>query len=233
MVALILDLDGVIINSTSTHTEAWRRYLASHGIDVPDVGQRMLGKHNDEIVREFFRDTALAEDGVRAHGSAKEALYRKIMRPEIYHRMVPGIREFLHRHRDLPMGLASNAESANVHFVLEASGLAPLFQAVIDGSRVTRPKPHPDIYLAVASALGADPACCIVFEDSPTGVQAARSAGMRVVGLATTLDVLAGVDLIMRDFLDSRLEAWLGGLLKETGLPGPQPGGGNRAREVV
>ena len=79
----------------------------------------------------------------------------------------------------------------------------------MDGHQVTRPKPFPDIYVEVAKQLGYTPGDCVVFEDSATGVQAARAAGMRVVGVSTTFLDLADVDMTIRDFLDPRLEPWL------------------------
>ena len=74
------------------------------------------------------------------------------------------------------MAVASNAEPANVDFVLDAAGLRPYFRAVLDGHQVSRPKPYPDIYLRAAEILGSVPAECVIFEDSLTGIRAARAA---------------------------------------------------------
>jgi beta-phosphoglucomutase len=79
----------------------------------------------------------------------------------------------------------------------------------VDGFQVSRPKPFPDIYLRAAELLGAQPANCIVFEDSPTGVEAGRAAGMRLVGVETTPTEFVGVDLHVKDFLDPKLEPWV------------------------
>jgi beta-phosphoglucomutase-like phosphatase (HAD superfamily) len=80
---------------------------------------------------------------------------------------------------------------------------------VVDGQQVTRAKPYPDIYLQVAHLLGADPRNCIVFEDSHTGVEAARAAGARVVGLRTTHKEFKNIDLTVDDFRSPELETWL------------------------
>jgi HAD superfamily hydrolase (TIGR01509 family) len=132
-----------------------------------------------------------------------------MMTPLLPNRLVSGIHQFLTAHSDVPMAVATNAESANVHFVLENSSLAPFFRVVVDGSQVTQPKPHPEVFLTAARILGHSPADCVIFEDSLTGVTAARAAGAKVVGVATTLTDLPGVDLMIRDFLDSKLEPWL------------------------
>ena len=105
--------------------------------------------------------------------------------------------------------MASNAEPANVAFLLAETGLAHFFRAVVDGSQVANPKPHPEIYLRAATLLGVRPVNAIVFEDSHTGVAAALAAGARVVGVRTTLADLPGASLSIADFNDPELEPWL------------------------
>jgi beta-phosphoglucomutase len=205
----LFDMDGVVVDSTPLHTEAWRRYLSARGLTLPDLAHRMLGKHNREIVREFLGADDLTEEQVIEHGARKEALYREMMAPVLERYLVPGLRGFLKAYAHVPKGLASNAETANVDFVLEKADLGQYFQAVVSGQQVSRPKPYPDIYLKVAERLQASPEQCIVFEDSHTGVEAATRAGMRVVGLTTTLSKVEGVDLEIADFQDDRLEPWL------------------------
>ncbi|MBC7927396.1 MAG: HAD family phosphatase [Bryobacteraceae bacterium] len=207
--AWIFDMDGVIIDSTQTHTEAWIAYLRQHGLDLPEVGSRMLGKHNDAIVRDFFCDPGMTDHDVYEHGANKESLYRELMAPLLEQKLLPGVREFLASHSSVPAAVATNAEAANVDFVLTGADLRSSFQAVVSGQDVQRPKPAPDIFLRAAAMLGAQPSSCIVFEDSITGVTAARAAGMRVVGVLSTLSELPGVDYAIRDFRDSGLDQWL------------------------
>jgi beta-phosphoglucomutase len=207
--ALIFDMDGVLIDSTSTHVEAWLLYLKRLGIETRAIEDRMLGKRNDDIVRDFFRGITLSDEEVLEHGARKEQLYRDIMGPKLDLHMVPGVIQFLERHRNLPIGLATNGEPANVDLVLRGTNTKKYFRSVVSGHEVRLPKPHPDIYLKVADLLGVSPGKCVVFEDSLTGIEAARAAGMRVAGLTTTLPALPGVDLAVPDFLDAGLEPWL------------------------
>jgi beta-phosphoglucomutase len=93
--------------------------------------------------------------------------------------------------------------------VLDGAGLRDFFDVAVNGDEVVNPKPHPEIYLKAADLLGVRPEECVVLEDSYTGVQAGLSAGMRVVGFSTTHDELPGVAVLVRDFLDPALEAWL------------------------
>ena len=207
--ALIFDMDGVVIDSTATHTEAWRRYLASHGRQISSLESCMIGKHNDEIVRDFFEPLNMTDAEIFQHGARKEELYRSIIAPDIESRIVPGIVEFLETNRHLPIGLATNAEAANVNFILNSADIRKYFGCIVCGHDVDRPKPHPDVYLRAAGLLGVPPDACVVFEDSVVGVLAARAAGMRVVGLATTVPELPGVDRMIQDFLEPGLNSWL------------------------
>jgi beta-phosphoglucomutase family hydrolase len=206
---LIFDMDGVIVDSTATHTEAWIVYLRENGISADNLTARMLGKHNGELVRDLFSSRPLTDETIFEHGAKKEALYREMIGPMLQEKLVPGIREFLTRNQDMPMAVATNAEPANVQFVLENAGLSQFFRAVVDGSQVSRPKPFPDVFLKAAELLDFAPNNCVVFEDSLTGIQAARASGARVVGVSTTLSELPDVDLTIRDFFDSKLEPWL------------------------
>ncbi|HVV44949.1 MAG TPA: HAD-IA family hydrolase, partial [Bryobacteraceae bacterium] len=170
--------------------------------------QRMYGKRNDEIIRDFFGD-ALSPEEVAARGAAKEELYRQMVGGDIERALVPGLRQFLERHRDLPMGLATNAEPANVDFLLDQARLRPYFRVVVNGHQVQLPKPHPEIYLRAAALLKTEPAHCIVFEDSESGVAAARAAGMRIVLLRTTHGDLPGTQFGIDNFLNRDLDRWL------------------------
>jgi beta-phosphoglucomutase len=207
--ALIFDMDGVIIDSNPVHREAWDAFNRTCGLDTTaSMHEFMYGKRNDEILREFFGH-GMTSDELAARGAAKEALFRELMSPRLKACLVPGVEAFLDRHADLPMALATNAERANVDFLLEGAGLRRFFQVVIDGHQVSRPKPDPEIYLRAAAELGVHPADTVVFEDSFPGVASAKSAGARVVALRTThADLASDTDLVVDNFLSPELEPW-------------------------
>jgi beta-phosphoglucomutase family hydrolase len=212
--ALIFDMDGVLVDSNPVHREAWARFNRRYGLETtPEMHERMYGRRNDQIVRDFFGD-ALGEDEVIARGMAKEEIYREMLADGLERTLVAGLREFLVRHQNLPMAVATNAEPENVFFVLDRAGLRRHFRAVVDGHQVANPKPHPDIYLRAADLLGVEPASCVVFEDSPSGVAAGVAAGMTVIGLRTTYVNLPGTCLTIDNFLCGDLKAWL-----ETRMP--------------
>ncbi len=224
--AFIFDLDGVLVHSMPLHVLAWEEYLAGLGIRVEDLEPRMHGKRNAELVRDLIR-ADLPDDLVFSHGAAKEQLWREmILRDGVDRYRVPGLTEFLERHMDVPKAIASNAEPRNIDFVLQEYDLRRFFSIAVNGFDVSRPKPFPDIYLEAARRLRAEPQNCIVFEDSPTGLQAGVDAGMRVVGLETSPATLSGASLTVKDFTDSRLEDWLAG-------QGFRPSSGPRATATI
>ncbi|MGH9719898.1 MAG: HAD family hydrolase [Bryobacteraceae bacterium] len=210
MRALIFDMDGVIIDSNPVHREAWVAFNRTCGLETTDaMHDFMYGKRNDEIVRNFFGEELTGEE-VAARGAAKEALYRELIAPRLKERLVPGVEAFLEKHSHLPMAVATNAEPANVDFLLDRAELRRFFRVVVDGHQVSRPKPDPEVYLRAAAALGVDPADTVVFEDSFPGVASAKGAGARVVALRTThSDLGTAVDLIVDNFLSPELEPWL------------------------
>ena len=208
--ALIFDMDGVIVDSNPTHREAWEAFNRRYGIETTEaMHQRMYGKHNADIVRDYF-GPELPPAEVAARGAAKEEVYRELAAGRIEQMLVPGLRGFLEEYSDLPKGVGSNAEPENVEFILERSGLRRFFEAVVDGHQVRNPKPDPEVFLRVADLLGMPPARCIVFEDSPAGVQAGLAAGMRVIGLGTTFGNLPGTNITVDNFLSGQLRRWLG-----------------------
>lgn len=209
MIALIFDMDGVIIDSNPMHRASWVAFNRRYGLETTEeMHKRMYGKRNDQIVRDFFGN-GLDQEEVEERGRAKERLYREMTAGRSREMLVPGVRDFLERHRDLPMAVGSNAEPENVAFVLDETGLRQYFRVLVDGHQVRHPKPHPDVYLRAAELLEIEPANCIVFEDSHSGVAAALAAGMRVIGVGTTYDNLPGTTLTIDNFVSGELEAWL------------------------
>lgn len=202
-------MDGVIVDSNPQHRLAWEAFNRSYGLETTEaMHDRMYGRRNDRIVRDFFGEGLSAEE-VEARGTAKEALYRKMIAGRVESMLVPGLRDFLDRYRDTPKAIASNAEAANIDFLLDESGLRPYFAVVLNGRQVSHPKPDPEIYLRAAELLQVQPTACIVFEDSHSGVEAGRAAGMKVIGLSTTHGYLPGTELTIDNFKNGDLQAWL------------------------
>jgi beta-phosphoglucomutase family hydrolase len=209
--AFIFDMDGVIIDSNPAHRDAWAAFNRQYGIETTEaMHEKMYGRRNDDILRDFFGPSLAAEE-IAARSAAKERLFREMVGGRLEEMLVPGVRQFLEARRGAPMALATNAEAANVEFLLDRAAIRSYFRAVVNGEQVHRPKPHPEIYLRAAELLEADPANCIVFEDSRSGVEAALAAGMRVIGICTTHGHLPGAAINIDNFLSGHLKEWLAG----------------------
>ena len=207
--ALVFDMDGVLVNSNPVHRQAWVRFNLRYGLETSAAMlERMYGKRNDDIIRDFFGD-GLTPEEVTARGAEKEKLYRQMIDGRMEEMLVPGLRRFLDLHRRAPLAVASNAEPENVRFVIDRAKLGDYFRVVVDGHQVGRPKPDPEVYLRAAELLGVAPPNCLVFEDSHSGVAAAQAAGMRVVGLRTTYGNLPGASICVDNFRDGELDTWL------------------------
>lgn len=179
-------MDGTMVNNMMTHHRAWQRKLAALGLELSldEVQERVHGI-NEEIIERLFGEQFTPEERRRIAWE-KEAEYRDIFLPEL--KLVDGLGAFLQTatERQIPMGIGTAAPAENVNFVLEYLQLRPLFRSVIDASGVDKGKPDPEVFLRVAAEMGLPPDQCLVFEDSPTGAEAARRAGMQAVIILTT-----------------------------------------------
>lgn len=207
--ALIFDMDGVVIDSNPVHREVWVAFNRLYGLETTEAMlQSMYGGRNDEIIRDFF-GPGLTNGEVARRGAEKERLFRATIAGRVERMLVPGVQAFLRDYSGARTAMATSAEPENVAAVLDEAGIRPYFQVVVDGPQVRKPKPDPEIYRLAAERLGVAGANCIVFEDSKSGVRAARDAGMRIVGILTTEDNLQDTSISADNFLGGNLRAWL------------------------
>lgn len=184
---VLLDMDGVIIDSEPFICEAAVRMFAERGVTVrPEDFEPFVGMGEDRYIG------GVAEaHGVRLDTQAAKArtyeIYAEIIRGAL--RPLPGVREFLEEvdRRSLRVALATSADHVKVVSSLKEIGLAETeFEAIVHGLDVARKKPFPDIYLRAAILLGLAPTSCLVVEDSVSGVKAAKNAGSRCLALTTS-----------------------------------------------
>ena len=140
---------------------------------------------------------------MKAYADEKEALFRKIYDQDI--KPLDGLADFLEKldGEKLPRAIATSAPRSNVDFTLSKTGVGRFFATILDDTFVEQGKPHPDIYLKTAKALNFEPGRCVVFEDSLAGVDSARNAGCKVVGITTThtREELKDTDLVIDNFV--------------------------------
>jgi len=190
--AFIFDMDGTIVDNMDFHTKSWITFFERRGHAIePDAFFRdTAGRQGHEIMRTYLGDHLSAEEDALLN-SEKEALYRELYGPHLA--MVAGFDQFLvrARERDVALAVATAAPNDNIAFTLDGLDLRHRFDAIAGAADVARGKPNPDVFLLAAQRCGVAPADCIVFEDAPLGVEAARRAGMRAVVLTTTLPAAA------------------------------------------
>lgn len=189
--AVLWDLDGTLGDSGEYHWLSWRDILAPEGVAITyDQFLASFGQKNDRILRDWLGPDA-ADDRIRRLGDAKEAEYRRIA-AERGLAPLPGAAEWVARLHEAgwKQAIASSAPRQNVEVMLKALGMARSFDAAIAAEDVTAGKPDPQVFMAAAFRMHVPPSHCVVVEDAAAGIEAARRAGMRSIGVsrATTLD---------------------------------------------
>lgn len=184
-VAVLFDLDGVIVDSRAFHMEAWHRWAREHAIaHEPDYFHRMFGHRNDAIIGGLRPEVTPGElQGLAEH---KESLFREEARGQIV--TLPGVRELLDSldASDAPRAIVTSTPRANLDMILDSLGLRERFQALVAEEDASRGKPDPEGFLVAAERLGVEPGRCVVIEDAPAGLRAAKAGGMRAIGVTTT-----------------------------------------------
>ena len=186
--ALIFDMDGTIVDNMRFHDQAWARWHEVQGLpfDQASFFSTTAGRTNAEIFADLIPD--LTPERSLAFAEQKEGIYRELYQPHLA--PVAGLPALLKRAHEQQLALAvgTAAPPGNVSFVLDNLALRDQFATVVHPGEGIRGKPHPDIFLEAARRLGVAPQDCLVFEDAPLGVEAARRAGMRAVAMTTMLD---------------------------------------------
>lgn len=177
MKALLLDVDGVVIDSISVHREVWRCWAQSHGLDVEEVWRATFGRRPEDTV-------ALAAPGLDP-AVERYALDSLLKSHESAIKTVPGARSLLAKLASTPWALVTSQNRSVTVERFERLGL-PVPAVIVCGEDVTHGKPHPECYLQASKELDVRPAECIVIEDAPAGIAAARAAGCRVIAITTT-----------------------------------------------
>ena len=205
---IIFDMDGVLIDSNPYHKKSLKSFAKSYGYDLDEeeMRQRIYGRQNKEWIPSLFgREMSMEE--IDKYAEEKELHFQRIFDKNI--EALNGLIPFLQslRQANIPRAIATSAPRMNVDFVFRKTDIGEYFGLVLDDSHVKRGKPDPEIYLKASELLGFDPSSCVVFEDSLSGVESARSAGCRIVAVATTHepDEFGEVDQVINDFSEISL----------------------------
>jgi HAD superfamily hydrolase (TIGR01509 family) len=185
--AFIFDLNGTMINDMEFHIRAWTYILNEKlkaGMTYDQVKSQMYGKNSELFIR-VFGEGKMTNDEMEYWSMEKEKRYQQDYRPHL--QLIDGLDEFLKRAHEakIPMGIGSAAIPFNIDFVLDQLDIRKYFSAIVSAEDVVISKPNPETFLKAARLLNTIPADCLVFEDAPKGVEAARNAGIPCVVLTT------------------------------------------------
>jgi beta-phosphoglucomutase len=197
--ACIFDLDGVIVDTAIYHYKAWKRLANELGFDITEEDNEKL----KGVSRTRSLELILGWGGMVTTEAEREELatrknewYVEMISKMTPAEVLPGAKEFLELCLDAGIKTALGSASKNSGMILERTGIAHLFNAVIDGNKVSKPKPDPEVFLKGAEELNEPPVNCVVFEDAIAGVEAAIAGGMKVVGIGSP-QVLGRANLVV------------------------------------
>ncbi|WP_430812087.1 MULTISPECIES: beta-phosphoglucomutase [unclassified Carboxylicivirga] len=197
--ACLFDLDGVIVDTAKYHYIAWRALANELGFEFTEADNEQL----KGVSRMRSLDILLGIGGITLSDAEKERLAEK--KNENYRRYIlqmqpdeilPGAKELLLELKEKGIRIALGSASKNAMTILDRLELTDLFEAIIDGTKVSEAKPNPEVFLKGAAELGVSPEACVVFEDAEAGVEAALAGKMRCVGIGSP-DILGKANLVI------------------------------------
>ncbi len=183
--AFIFDLNGTMIDDMHYHIKAWHTILNSHGCNLTfdQVKEQCYGK-NEELLDRMLPGRFSAQEKYDM-SMEKERKYQQAFRPQL--KLINGLSQFLQhgKENNVKMAIASAAIMFNIDFVLDGLNIRHFFDALVSADEVSTSKPDPETFLLAAKQVRAKPEECIVFEDTPKGVEAALNAGMKAIVITT------------------------------------------------
>lgn len=183
--AFLFDLNGTMINDMEYHINAWHKILndLGAGISIERMKEECYGKNNELVER--ILPGRFSEEEKDNMSLEKEKAYQQAFRPQL--KLLNGLQEFLQKAHEagIKIAIGSAAILFNIDFVIDGTNIRKYFDALISADDVEHSKPDPETFLKASTALNVAPADCLVFEDSPKGVESAFNAGMKAVVITT------------------------------------------------
>jgi beta-phosphoglucomutase len=208
--AFLFDLDGVLVSTEHNHFLAWQRCAHSLGIAFTAQENELLkGVSRADSLKKILElggktiPAAEFEDLLKS----KNDFYLESIQDLNESNLLPGVFNLLNKAKALGILLGVGSSSKNANFILDKLHISHYFEVVIDGNGVQDPKPHPEVFLNGATALGLDPAVCMVFEDAASGIAAAKAGGFIAVGVGNP-HIVAVADIYLNDLTEFRVEQY-------------------------
>jgi len=200
-IGCLFDLDGVLVDTAVYHYQAWKDLANSLGFDFTEAQNEHLKGINRmrslEMILEWGGVQKTAEE-MQVLATTKNEAYVKMISKMTENEVLPGSLQLLQDLKAAGIKIALGSASKNSGLILQRTGLAPLFDAIVDGNHVGTSKPDPEVFLKGAELLGVDPQQCVVFEDAQAGVQAGKAGNMKVVGIGEAANLI-GADVVKKD----------------------------------
>ena len=183
--AFIFDLDGVIVDTARFHFASWRSLATDLGFEIPDsLDEELKGLGRMESLEVILKYHPSPQNLDRvALAARKNEMYLENISHLSSGDTLPGVIPFLEAAKERGLRLAIGSGSKNARPILARLGIADMFEAICDGTDISRSKPDPEVFQCAAASLGKQPDECVVFEDAASGIQAAKSAGAYVIGV--------------------------------------------------
>lgn len=195
----IFDLDGVIVDTAKYHYLAWKKIANDLGFDFSEQENEQLKGVSRvkslEILLGIGSISKTKEEQAKL-AKQKNELYLQLIEKLNSDDLLSGSKDFVSEAKDKVIKIALGSASKNAAYILRKLGIAHLFDARVDGTMVSKAKPDPEVFTKAAKLLGLDPANCVVFEDAQAGIDAAKNAGMKCVGIGDK-NVLKGADIVV------------------------------------
>lgn len=209
MFAAIFDWDGVIIDSSRQHELSWQQLAKEHQRELPpNFFLKSFGMKNEKIIPNLL-GWAKETQEVAKIALQKEEMYRALIKKNGINAL-PGVHDLLEQLRAarIPCAIGSSSPRENIKCIIDVLGVSKFFDVIICGEDVHHGKPDPEVFQLAAKGIGASPDKCVVFEDAHVGLEAARRAGMKVVGVATThpAETLQDADLVVNRLTEVTVE---------------------------
>lgn len=212
--ACLFDLDGVIVDTARFHYIAWRKLANDLGFDLTEEENEKLkgiGRMESLDIILSLGGVKLSEEEKQKRAAEKNAFYLELCQQMTPSDTLPGVREFLDELKSASILIGLGSASKNARIILERIDMLSYFQTIVDGNRITKGKPDPQVFLLGAEDLRCSPENCVVFEDAVAGVQSAKAANMFAVGVGQA-SVLTEADLVIPGFTGFHLPDLLNNL---------------------
>ena len=205
--AFLFDLDGVLVSTEYNHFLAWQR--CAHSLDIAFTekeNERLKGVSRADSLKLILElgNKPISHSEFEALLKSKNDFYLESIQSLNQAHLLPGVLPLLIAAKNNGILLGVGSSSKNANFILDKLDISQYFEVIIDGNGVKDPKPHPEVFLNGAKALGLHPSACLVFEDAASGIAAAKAGGFTAVGVGNP-HIAAEADIYLNDLTEFRV----------------------------